>query len=81
MMIVTFQFHAHVEALVEATCRTLLASSYGDRTRGPSHTDIVLPVLYSALEESLATLTGEDSVVKSGDLIPADWTRAGTTHQ
>lgn len=61
----TFELHAHTEALVKSAGRTLLPGAGADRARGPAHAHVVLFVLYSPLEETFTRLTGEDAVVEA----------------
>ena len=73
------QLHPHLEALLESAGRALLPG--GDRHRAlcAAQTDVVLLVLDGSLEESLAGLAGEDSVVEARYLVCAY--RAGTVYQ
>lgn len=61
----TFELHAHAEALVKSAGRTLLPGAGADGARGAAHAHVVLFVLYSPLEETFTRLTGEDAVVEA----------------
>ena len=69
------QLHSHLEALVKPAGRALLTGGDGDRALGAPQADVVLLVLHSPLEESLAGLAGEDPVVEARYLVSAHRTR------
>lgn len=57
------QFHAYVQTLLEATVRTSFPLGLVDVTTAIGHTRVDLLVLDRALEEALAALAGQQTVV------------------
>ena len=71
----TFELHAGLQALVEAASRALLSGGDRDGTLGAAQANVVLFVLYSPLEESLAALAGENAVVETRYFVSANGAR------
>lgn len=76
----TFQFHAHFKTLFKTACRALLAGCNCYRTWGSTKTYIILAVLNSPFEESFTTLTREDTIMETRNLIPTYGTWAESKH-
>lgn len=72
-----FEFHTHVQALVEAASRTLFASGYGNQTRRTVQAHVVLVILHGALEKSFAAFARKYTVMEAGNFIAAYRTGAG----
>lgn len=73
------ELHTHVQALFEATGRTLLPRGHSDRTACASKAHIVLTILDGAFEKSFARFAREDAVVEAAYLVAAN--RTGTIYQ
>ena len=65
----TFQLHPNVETFLESAVRASLPLRLINNTVPVRHTGVDLLVLDCPLEESLAGLAGEETVVVSGHLI------------
>lgn len=63
------QLHANVETLLEAAVGAALSLRLVDVTTPVGHTGVHLLVLHGALEEALAALAGEQSVVVAAGLV------------
>ena len=74
-LLVTFQFHAGVEAFFESASRALFAGGDSDRAGSSPEAHIVLLILDGSFEEALAALARKDAVMEARDLVTADRTR------
>lgn len=74
-MTLTFQFHADLEALLEAAVGTPLPLGLVYVAASVGHTRVHLLVLHGPLEEALAGLAGEKTVVVTGHLVAAHRTQ------
>lgn len=74
-MTTTFTRLTHTEALLESAGGAFFPGNNGDWTARASKAHIILSILDGAFEKSLARLAREYSIMKTTDLIPANWAR------
>lgn len=74
-MTTTFTRLTHTEALVESAGGAFFPGNNGDWTARASKAHIILSILDGAFEKSLARLAREYSIMKTTDLVAANWTR------
>ena len=67
----TFQLHAHLEALLKATVGTSLTLTLVNVAAALCDARVDLLILNGSLEEALAGLAGEQAVVVAGDAVAA----------